>query len=167
MAITFTPRLDDSGMKNSVYWYSGNLFSQSGYGLPNCTTYACGRQYEILGKPPTWLGLGNAKEWYPYAQDVTPQLCGKTPKLGAILCTYYSVGGHVAVVEQINEDRSIVVSQSGYGSKTYFWTETLYPPYLSSWAKDREGAYVQGFIYLTEDIVDPTQGVTFKRWTSN
>lgn len=162
-AVTFAPRLDSSGMQGSKYYYSDNPFYQSGYGLPNCTCYAYGRQYEIMDIKPTWLCLQDAKNWYPYAQSNTPQLCGSTPQLGAILCTYYSNGGHVAVVEQINADGSIVTSNSGYGSGIYFWTETLTPPYLASWAPS--GAYIQGFIYLKESVgPPPTTGVKLLRW---
>lgn len=161
MPISFTPRLDASGMEGSVYYYSGNPYHTSGYGLPNCTCYAWGRHYEILGYKPAWLSMGNAKEWYPHAQSNRPDLCGSKPKLGAILCTYYAVGGHVAVVEKINTDGSILVSQSGYSSQIYFWTETLFPPYKASWASST--AYVQGFIYLPEDVIDPTK-VSLVRW---
>ncbi|HIR00521.1 MAG TPA: CHAP domain-containing protein [Candidatus Scybalocola faecavium] len=163
--MAFTPRLNSSGMQGSVYWYSGNPFYQSGYGLPNCTCYAWGRVYEILGYRPTYLSTGNAKDWYPHAQSATPQYCGSTPKLGAILCTYYANGGHVAVVEQINSDGSILTSNSGYSSGIYFWTETLRPPYRASWVPS--GAYVQGFIYLPQDVGPPEpepQNVSFVRW---
>ena len=47
---------------------------------------------------------------------------GSTPKLGAIACWSLGVvgigndgAGHVAVVEQINSDGSIIVSESNYG----------------------------------------------------
>lgn len=156
---SFTPRFDSTGMQGSIYWYSGNPFYNSGYGLPNCTCYAWGRIYELLGYAPTWLSTGNAKDWFPNAQAVCPQYCGTSPKLGAILCTYYEKGGHVAVVEQINEDGSIITSNSGYSSGIYFWTETLYPGYLTGWAPS--GAYVQGFIYTP---VAFSMGVSFVRW---
>lgn len=131
-------------------WYDENPFYQSGYGMPNCTAYCWGRWYELLGEPPD-LPLGDGNSWFPTAQEMgvyeTGAYPGSTPALGAIICTYYDIGGHVAVVEQINEDGSIVTSNSGWQS-TYFWIETLYPEngYVPSWADP--GAYVQGFIYL-------------------
>lgn len=155
----FTPRLNSNGMQGSKYYYSDNPYYLGGFGLPNCTCYAYGRYYEILQEKPTWLSSGDAKQWYPAMQQKSPNLCGSTPKLGAVLCTYYANGGHVAVVEQINKDGSIVVSQSGYSSGIYFWTETLRLPYLASWCVS--GAYVQGFIYLTKDV---SEGVALTRW---
>lgn len=38
--MSFTPRLDSTGMLNNPKWYSENPFYQSGYGLPNCTCYS-------------------------------------------------------------------------------------------------------------------------------
>ena len=146
----YVPRLDSDGIEGNPMWYDENPFYQSGYGMPNCTAYCWGRWYELLGKPPD-LPLGDGNSWFPTAQEMgvyeTGAYPGSTPALGAIICTYYDIGGHVAVVEQINEDGSIVTSNSGWQS-TYFWTETLYPEngYVPSWADP--GAYVQGFIYL-------------------
>lgn len=133
-------------------WYDDNIFYQSGYGMPNCTCYVWGRWYELLGEPPQ-LPTGDGNSWFSSAQSAgvyeTGAYPGSVPALGAIICTWYADGGHVAVVEQINDDGSIVTSNSGWKS-TYFWTETLYPEngYLASWAATHEGAYVQGFIYL-------------------
>lgn len=146
----YVPRLDSDGIEGNPMWYDENPFYQSGYGMPNCTAYCWGRWYELLGEPPD-LPLGDGNSWFPTAQEMgvyeTGTYPGSEPALGAIICTYYDIGGHVAVVEQINEDGSIVTSNSGWQS-TYFWTETLYPEngYVPSWADP--GAYVQGFIYL-------------------
>ena len=120
--------------------------------MPNCTAYCWGRWYEIQGVYPE-LPLGNANTWWNDAQNMGKKT-GQTPQLGAIIVTWYSDGGHVAVVEQINSDGSIVTSNSGWGS-SYFWTETLYPEngYLASWVPSE--AYVQGFIYLDISPVGP------------
>lgn len=147
---SFVPRLDSDGIEGNPMWYDENPFYQAGYGMPNCTAYCWGRWYELLGEPPN-LPLGDGNSWFPTAQEMgvyeTGAYPGSEPALGAIICTYYDNGGHVAVVEQINEDGSIVTSNSGWQS-TYFWIETLYPEngYVPSWADP--GAYVQGFIYL-------------------
>lgn len=147
----YVPRLNADGIDGNPYWYSENPFWQAGFGLPNCTCYCWGRWYEIQGVPPE-LPLGDANTWFPRAVDMGKKT-GSTPQLGAIICTYYPIGGHVAIVEVINDDGSIVVSNSGYGS-AYFWTETLYPPsYVPSWAPG--GAYVQGFIYLDITPISP------------
>lgn len=150
-AWVFVPRLDAKGMEGNYRWYRDNPFYQAGFGLPNCTCYCWGRFYELEGVAPN-LPLGDANTWFPRAVAMGKKT-GQTPQLGAIICTYYPIGGHVANVEVINEDGSIVVSNSGYGS-AYFWTETLYPPnYVPSWAPS--GAYVQGFIYLDITPISP------------
>ena len=142
---TYTPRLNSDGMANNPYWYSNNPFYNAGYGLPNCTCYAWGRFWEIAGGDPDKrpnLSTGNAEDWYNYSDGYER---GSTPKLGATLCLAdgpYSGVGHVCVVEEINQDGSIVCSNSAY-SGPYFYLTTLYPPnYLP------EAGYVfQGFIY--------------------
>lgn len=148
----FVPRLNSDGMEGNPYWYDYNPFYLAGYGLPNCTAYCWGRWYEIQGAYPE-LPLGDANTWWNDAINMGKKT-GQTPQLGAIIVTWYSNGGHVAVVEQINSDGSIVTSNSGYGS-SYFWTETLYPSngYLAPWCPSE--AYVQGFIYLDFSPVGP------------
>ena len=75
--MTFRPRLSAPGY-SSKYWYSLNPFYHAGYGLPNCTCYAWGRFYEILGRKPV-LSLGNAEDWYGkndgYSRGHTPAGC--------------------------------------------------------------------------------------------
>lgn len=104
-----------------------------------CTGYAWGRFMEILGSSPK-LSTANAGLWYGHSDGYSR---GKTPQLGAVLC--YSVpgqAGHVAIVEQINSDGSILISESGYQWKR-FNTRTLKPPkyYYGS------NYNFQGFIY--------------------
>lgn len=129
---TYTPRLTSDGMQGNIHWYSnGNPFYASGYGLPNCTCYAYGRFWEI-GDPnndgsnnPTGLPRGDAGTWYT---TPTPDYeKGSEPQLGAIICYAgntpgYSEAGHVAVVEVINDDGSIITSNSAYGG-TYFFLQ--------------------------------------------
>lgn len=148
----YVPRLSSDGMEGNPYWYDYNPFYQAGFGLPNCTAYCWGRWYEIQGQYPE-LPLGDANTWWRDALNMGKKT-GQTPQLGAIIVTWYSNGGHVAIVEQINSDGSIVTSNSGWGS-SYFWTETLYPSngYVASWCPAE--AYVQGFIYLDISPIGP------------
>ena len=136
----FTPRLTDNGMMNNPYWYSLNPFYIAGFGLPNCTCYAWGRAYEIMGKKPT-LSLGNADQWFGYTQDGYSR--GSTAKLGAIIC--YSGGsggnGRVGGVGGLNDDGTIVISNSNYGAE-YFITYNLPADYSMA------GLTFQGFIYI-------------------
>lgn len=144
----YNPRLTVSGIRGNPYWYSRNPFYQAGYGLPNCTCYAWGRFWEI-GDPnrvyenrPN-LSTGDAEMWYGHTSDGYER--GSEPALGAVLCFAdgpYSGAGHVCVVEEINEDGSIVCSNSAWDG-SYFYLTTLYPPhYLPA-----SGYVFQGFIY--------------------
>lgn len=149
------PRLNSDGMLNNPYWYSLNPFYQSGYGLPNCTCYAWGRRYEITGKAPD-TSLGNADTWFDYAVS-HGQKTGQTPKAGSIMVWKYTGshandGGHVAIVEEVDGE-TVVTSNSAYGG-TYFYTQTLSPPY--EWASYTQ---FQGFIYLDCSIVPPKPAV--------
>lgn len=113
--------------------------------IPNCVGYAWGRFMEILGSTPK-LSRANAEDWFGYTADGYKR--GNTPKLGAVICwrkgkvgTGSDGAGHVAIVEHINSDGSILISESGYNSFR-FRTRTLKKPY--SIGSD----YVfQGFIY--------------------
>lgn len=114
-----------------------------------CVGYAWGRFMEILGSTPT-LSTGNAGTWYNYNDGYQR---GQTPQLGAVICwAKPGEAGHVAIVEKINSDGSIMVSQSGFRKATYdptnkihFGTDTLHPP---SYYPYNSAAYIfQGFIY--------------------
>ena len=105
-----------------------------------CTGYAWGRFMEILGDTPK-LSTANAGMWYGFTQDGYQR--GQTPKLGAVACwSKPGAAGHVAIVEEIHDDGSITLGQSGYSSQNRFWTGQGSPPnYYHS-------PYVfQGFIY--------------------
>lgn len=143
----YNPRLSDAGMHGNPYWYSRNPFYQAGYGLPNCTCYAWGRFWEIgdpnhqyINRPN--LSTLNAEYWYGASDGYSR---GQAPALGAVACWAdgpFSGDGHVAIVEQINSDGSIVTSNSAWGGSD-FYTMTLQPPhYLPA-----PGYVFQGFIY--------------------
>lgn len=126
------------GGKNSCILITGNSV------LPNCVGYAWGRFMEVLGSTPK-LSRRNAEDWYGYIQDGYKR--GQTPKLGAVICwrkgragNGNDGAGHVAIVEKINSDGSIVISQSGYKSSR-FWTSTVKKGYALA------GYVFQGFIY--------------------
>lgn len=129
--------------KSSKYYYSDNIFYKCGYGMPNCTAYAYGRVYELLGSKPK-LCTSNAENWYDYTKDGYER--GKVPKLGAVIV--WSKGklhdgsdgkGHVAIVEKINEDGSFVTSNSG--GSTLFYKKTI-PK-----SCEVKGYKFEGFIY--------------------
>lgn len=168
--INFIPRTDINTpcpMKDSKYYYSENTYHKWNYGLPNCTCYAWGRFYEICNNTPKFR-IGNAEEWYgasaPDANDRASGSAengtkydgyarGQEPALGAVIC-WEGIGkdasgekraGHVAIVEEINPDGSILTSESGWNSD-YFWTTTRTKGADGNWGAGSNYKF-QGFIY--------------------
>lgn len=126
----FNERLTAPSHDNK-YYYENNIFYNSGYGMPNCTAYAWGRFYELSGKKPN-LSINNAEDWYDYNDGYKR---GKIPKLGAVIV--WSKGnkrngndgsGHVAIVEKIYDDGSILTSNSAYHG-TNFYTQRICKTY--------------------------------------
>lgn len=130
--------------KTSKYYYSDNIFYQCGYGMPNCTCYAWGRWYELLGLKPK-LCTGNAENWYKFNDGYAR---GQTPKVGAVaVWRKGQVGnsndgaGHVAIVEEVYKDGSFLTSNSAWGGAN-FYTQKYSGNY-------NNGSYIfLGFIYL-------------------
>lgn len=170
----FTPRLSLPYPPSSP-WYTppGNWFAANGYapgyGIAypngNCPWYAYGRYAEVRGEFAN-LPLGDAGTWYDNATSFNRGAFsdGAEPRLGAIVCFRDAVNptvhvGHVTMVEQINPDGTIVVSQSGYssgGGSTYFWTATVSRDnqYREAWyTQGGRDYYCQGFIY--NDAITP------------
>lgn len=134
-------------LTTSKYWKHtsvGGLNSciriKNGLCIPNCVGYSWGRAYQLLGKKPK-LARTNASTWFNHTSDGYTR--GYTPKLGAIAC--WGGGshgkGHVANVEKIYNDGSILCSNSG-ASGTMFFMKKYIPPYDDGTLK------FQGFIYL-------------------
>lgn len=141
--MTYKARLNAPSTSNK-YYYKNNIFYTSGYGMPNCTCYAYGRFYEILGKKPK-LSTRNAENWYGNKEDGYKR--GSTPKLGAVICWragkvgYGADGaGHVGIVEEI-KGKKITVSMSAWkGTRWYLKTFTI-------GKYNYNGLIFQGFIY--------------------
>lgn len=153
----FKPRLTIPEQGNKYY----NLQSYGGYAtcikgspmqtgltaLSNCVGYAASRFNEI-GAYGCWKYFNyppNAEQFYDREVDKLER--GSEPQLGAILC-WEGIGaaaGHVAIVEQINTDGSIVTSESGYECKTPFWTTKRYNT-DGNW-QGGKGYKFRGFIY--------------------
>lgn len=124
---------------------------QTGFVLPNCVGYAWGRWVELLGKKPL-LSTGNAENWWTKFSDGYER--GQTPKLGAVACWRKGLvansldgAGHVAIVEDILEDGTIVTSNSAYLGSV-FYMRSIKPPYSLG------GTYAfQGFIYPDVEFI--------------
>ena len=147
-AAGFTPRLTAPDASNPYYNSSMNPYWSAGLGMPNCTAYAWGRAYEILGSRPN-LSIHSGKDYWDENQNGGNPIydCDeKIPKLGAIAC--WSGGshgnGHVAVVEKIEGNR-VTLSESHYGG-VYFRTKVMNAD--SSDYLLTEGYTFQGYIYI-------------------
>lgn len=147
-------RLSKDGIFNDPKWYRENPFTQSGFGLPNCTCYAWGRAYELLGSRPK-LPMGNAGTWY---KNCTAYEKGQEPRVGAVVVWSGNTYGHVGVVERILANGDIMVSQSNYNrafqephrnDPSFFWVETAKKKdgYRFPWSR-KYGHKLEGFIYL-------------------
>lgn len=140
----YTPRLTAPDYDNACYYSDDNIFYAADYGMPNCTCYAWGRAYEITGEKPE-LSPYDACTWYEYNEANGIYECGDVPEEGAIACWAYSDGGsgHVAVVEEV-EENDIVLSNSAYNG-TEFYTETV--P-VGDPSNGRGNWIFQGYIYI-------------------
>lgn len=126
----------------------------------NCVGYAYGRFAEINQAFHPDLPICDGGNWIFELQSKKTSLqWGDSPKLGAV-GVWRKVStpgraspGHVAVVEFINSDGSIMLSESGYGSswETRFWNSG--PWSGPNWYSD--DFQFQGFIYNPG-----TEGVT-------
>ena len=114
----YTPRL--TAPDSSIPYYSTELnwYHQTGTPMPNCVAYAYGRIYEMNGEKPLIPG-GNAGEWYGMNASAGYYPYGQEPKVGAVACW----SGHVAIVEKVNKDGSVTISESHWGG-TYFDVRT-------------------------------------------
>lgn len=124
--MAFTPRTTAPSATDPL-WIQVNSggYNQCIYGsdgppsvLPDCTGYVHGRVMEIRGVTTDNSGLsfGNGQTYWGNSSSVWIQ--EQNPSLGAVLC-YYTIGniqpGHVAMVEQVIDNDTVVVSESHYG----------------------------------------------------
>lgn len=113
----FLERLSSSGMQGSKYWYSldWNWFAKDDLWLPNCVAYSCGRSSEIAGRNvKNEISRHNAQNWYTEMKWQK----SATPRVGAIAVWGGGKYGHVGIVERINNDGTVVISQSNYTRKS-------------------------------------------------
>lgn len=113
----FSPRLSAPSTSNHCYYSTDNPFYPA-YGMPNCTCYAWGRIYELNGTKPN-LCTGNAEDWYDYNKTHNFYSYGSQPRLGAVAVWSHPGGGHVAVVERI-ENGSVTYSNSAYQGANFY-----------------------------------------------
>lgn len=127
--------------------------------MPNCTRYCYGRWWSLLGYQPQGLqNLGDAETWY---QNCTAYQKGQTPKVGAVICFAdgpYSGRGHVAIVEHVFTDGSVLFSNSALkGAMFYLRCGTISSNYHTAahgYLAYESGYLFQGFIYLPVEFDD-------------
>lgn len=119
-----------------------NAYAQTGYGMPNCVAYAYGRIYELNGKAPL-ISRGNAGDWWFINKYNDYYDYGQEPKLGAVACW----SNHVAIVEDIDEDGAVTISESHWGG-SYFNTKKY------SNMSYHYGQYFYGYIYAYDEPVE-------------
>ena len=138
--------------------------------LANCVGYAAGRFNEIID-----AGKMQYLQYPPDAEnfiDIAKQQGLKTgtePQVGAIIV--WAKGdtwnpsdgsGHVAVVEEVRADGSIITSESGYGCASPFWTSHRYKE-TGNWGAGPEYKFI-GFVYQPggEPSADAPTGIIKK-----
>lgn len=122
-----------------------------------CVGYAFGRFNEILGDTKmTHLLPVNAENFYAVGKSQGLKV-GSEPKLGAVAVWAKGIAGnkndgagHVAIVEQINADGSIVTSESGYNCKNPFWTKKRVKG-NGNWGQSSSYKFL-GFVYLPTEV---------------
>jgi len=133
----------------NVYYYNGayNPFAYNQALIGECTWYVWGRAYEILGQRPN-ISRGHAKDFYTYNLNSGAYPYGNEPKLGAIACfapnNHAYETGHVAIVEAVGGDGSVILSEYNFVSRHVFSANRyLNPTEARTW--------VQGYIYIRPD----------------
>jgi len=163
----FTPRTTYPGVVGvyyktdnpfELYIYENGKFYYNYVIGGNCTWYAFGRAYEILGTKPD-LSRGDAGQWWGFNKQKYDSgrggySYGWTPKLGAIAC-WSAPGnyGHVAIVENIDSNGVISLSESnipGLSSRPRF-SYNQDKVGLDSFFRSKGGGF-QGYIYVLPDI---------------
>lgn len=164
----FEPRLSRPEANNKYYiTISSGGWSRAIKGKPtdsacdvlaNCVGYAYGRFHEIADRPKMDLfDPVNAENIFQNAKDHGLKT-GTVPKLGALIIWQKGQtlkpddgAGHVAVVEQIKADGSIITSESGYGAAKPFWCGHYSAP--SYYGGD--GYRFLGFVYQPSSLYPP------------
>ncbi len=111
----------------------------------NCTYYAYSRFSELIGQEATGLASGDACSWYSNTKGFKK---GQEPRLGAIAVWQYgnsSSNGHVAVVEKIEKNGDIVVSEGGWSSQKWYGNNTYKKS--NNYATGYSNGHLLGFIY--------------------
>ena len=121
--------------------------------IPNCAGYAACRfnEYNQTGYMKYFPYWRNAEYFYEDGKKQGLKV-GSTPKVGAIMC-WEGIGaaaGHVAFVEDVKPDGSIITSESAWKG-TAFYTMHRYRE-SGNWGMNAKTYKFTGFIYSPEPI---------------
>lgn len=121
--------------------------------IPNCAGYAACRfnEYNQTGYMKYFAYWRNAEYFYEDGKKQGLKV-GSTPKVGAVLCWegIGSAAGHVAFVEDVKPDGSIITSESAWKG-TAFYTMHRYRE-SGNWGMNAKSYKFTGFIYSPEPI---------------
>lgn len=116
--------------------------------LSNCVGYAYGRFNEIGGYNACKYLVPTNAENFP--EHRTGMAIGTEPQLGAVIVWQKGAtlsgsdgAGHVAVVEKIFDDGSILISQSGWNSSV-FWTAVHRKGADGNWIEGDDYSWMKG-----------------------
>lgn len=106
-----------------------HIASLNGGYAGQCTWYVYNR-FSQLGKPIKYSPMGNGGEWVGYAQRYGYGV-SRVSKAGTAMCFPSGVGGasrnygHIAFVEKVNEDGSVIVSEMNIKGEFIISTRTI------------------------------------------
>ena len=106
-----------------------HIASLNGGYAGQCTWYIYNR-FSQLGKPIKYSPMGNGGEWAGYAQRYGYNV-SRVSRAGTAMCFPSGVGGasrnygHIAFVEKVNEDGSVVVSEMNIKGEFIISTRTI------------------------------------------
>lgn len=103
------------------------IYGYNGYVPGYCTWYVANKRIQI-GRPLP-ANLGNASTWDNYA----PQGWNRTPAYGAAVVTKESGAGHVAFVEQVYDDGSVLISEMNRRRRYEITSRVLSPAEAASY----------------------------------
>ena len=109
-----------------------------------CVGYAWGRWAEILGTRNHRLPTRNARTIFDDAKSVNLKVSKTTPRIGAAMVWGGTKCGHVGIVEKIEPNGDIWLSDSNYGSLWFRYDKI----YKSSGYRSYGGKPLIGFVYL-------------------
>ena len=115
-----------------------------------CVGYAWGRWAEILGTRNHQLPTVDARSIFNEAKLVGLKVSKTTPKIGAAMVWGGTECGHVGIVEKIEPNGDIWVSDSNYGSVWFRY----YKRYRKNGYRSLGGKSLIGFVYLPITFLD-------------